>query len=336
MAPWTDALPAADLAPAHHHSHSGHDHSAHGHSHNHVGVSEQLLLRAFVLIAGFMGVEVVAGILTGSLVLIADAGHMFLDATALGFAWYSLRLARRDEDAQLSYGYHRYQVLAAFVNGLTLVALVIWILIEAIERLGTPQTILPIPMLIVAVLGFAVNLLAFYWLHDRNDNAAVRSAMLHVLGDLLGSVAAIASALLVYFLGWMYADPLLALAIAVILLRGAWRVLKESGNILLEGVPSGINLEEVRSTLTHKVAGVLEIHHVHAWALTAERPLLTLHADVEPEADVPGVIAALKRVLAEDFGIGHSTIQVEHGDCPDDHDDCDSGPANATGAPEHG
>lgn len=305
----------------HHHNH------AHDHHHSHAGVSEGLLLRAFVLIAGFMGIELVAGILTGSLVLIADAGHMFLDATALGLAWYSLRLARREQDAQLSYGYHRYQVLAAFVNGLTLIALVIWILIEAIERLAQPQTILPIPMLIVAVLGFAVNVLAFYWLHDRNDNAAVRSAMLHVMGDLLGSVAAIASALFVYFLGWQYADPLLALVIAVILLRGAWRVLRESGNILLEGVPQGIDLEEIRSTLANKVQDVLEVHHVHAWALTAERPLLTLHANVAPEADVPGVIAALKRVLDDDFGIDHSTIQIEHGDCPDHPDaDCESAP----------
>lgn len=290
-----------------------HDHT---HGHHHAGVSERLLLRAFLLIASFMVVEVIAGVLTNSLVLIADAGHMFLDAAALGLAWYALRLARRDDDAQLSYGYHRYQVLAAFVNALTLVALVIWILIEAVERLAEPQGMLPIPMLIVATLGFVVNLLAFYWLHDQDDNAAVRSALLHVLGDLLGSVAAIASALIVYFSGWTYADPLLALVVAAILLRGAWRVLKESSNILLEGVPQGLNLNDIRTRLA-QVTGVIDVHHVHAWALTAERPLLTLHADVEPEADVPAVISALKRVLEEHFGINHSTIQVEHGDCPD-------------------
>ncbi len=305
-----------------------HTHAHHDHDHHHAGVSEKLLLRSFILIAGFMGVEVVAGILTNSLVLIADAGHMFLDATALGFAWYSLRLARRDDDAQLSYGYHRYQVLAAFVNGLTLVALVAWILFEALQRLAQPQGLLPIPMLIVAAIGLAVNVLAFYWLHDRTDSAAVRSAMLHVLGDLLGSVAAIASALIVYSTGWTYADPLLALLVAAILARGAWRVLKESSNILLEGVPAGLNLEEIRRTLAAKVSGVIEVHHLHAWALTAERPLVTLHADVDPDSDVATVIASMKDVLNQDFGIDHSTIQVEYGDCLD-HNDPQAAPNTA-------
>lgn len=293
------------------HSHSSHDH------HHHAGASEAVLLRAFLLIAGFMGVEAVAGILTNSLVLIADAGHMFLDATALGFAWYSLRLSRRDRDDKLSYGYHRYQVLAAFVNALTMLALVAWILIEAVERLQNPQGLLPVPMLIVAALGLAVNLLAFYWLHDSDDNAAVRSALLHVLGDLLGSVAAIASGVVIYLTGWTYADPLLALLVAAILVRGTWRVLRESSNILLEGVPQGLNLEDVRRVLSTEVTGVTAVHHLHAWALTAERPLLTLHADIEPEQDPVSVVARLKAVLTDRFGIDHSTIQVEYGDCLD-------------------
>lgn len=305
---------AAADSQASHPQHGG------GHHHHHVQSSESVLLRAFVLIASFMGVEIVAGILTNSLVLIADAGHMFLDAAALGFAWFSLRLSRRAEDAKLSYGYHRYQVLAAFVNALTLLALVGWILFEAIERLRNPPGLLPLPMLIVAVLGLIVNLIAFYWLHGReDDNAAVRSALLHVLGDLLGSVAAIASAAIVFWTGWSYADPLLALIVAAILLRGAWRVLRESSNILLEGVPQGLDLNEVRRVLCSEADGVLAVHHLHAWALTAERPLLTLHADIERDRDPAAVIAALKRLLLEHFGIDHSTIQIEYGDCLD-HD----------------
>lgn len=278
-----------------------------------------MLRRAFFLIAAFMAVEVVGGLLANSLTLIADAGHMFLDATALGLSWYALVLSRREQDEQLSYGYHRFQVLAAFVNGLLLFAMVAWILIEAVERLRTPTQMLPIPALVVASLGFIVNVIAFKWLHGGEENAAVKSAMLHVLGDLLGSVAAITAAAIVYFTGWPYADPLLALVIAAILGRGAWRVVKHSGYILLEGVPQGIDLAEVKRTLAAKVPAVIEIHHVHAWALTAERPLLTLHANVDENENVSNVVSELKSVLNAEFGIDHSTIQVEHGPCPD-HD----------------
>jgi len=294
----------------------------HGHSHSHHGGSglrdEKLLRRAFFLIAAFMVVEVVGGLLANSLTLLADAGHMFLDAMALGFSWYSLKLSRRSHDRNLSYGYHRYQVLAAFMNGLTLMALVGWIILEAYQRLISPEGMLPVPALIVASAGLLVNVLAFRWLHHAQDTATVRSAALHVLGDLLGSAAAIVAALTVYFTGWPYADPLLAVVIAAILGRGAWRVLSESAHILLEGVPEGIDLQEIRGTLTARVAGVQEIHHVHAWALTAEKPLVTLHATVSEDSDLSSVTTRIKTVLNDEFGIDHSTIQVEHGPCPDD------------------
>jgi len=294
----------------------------HSHAHSHhpgSGIQdEKLLRRAFLLIAGFMLVEVAGGLLANSLTLLADAGHMFLDAMALGFSWYSLRLSRRSHDHNLSYGYHRYQVLAAFINGLTLIALVGWILLEAYHRLMSPEGMLPVPALIVATAGLLVNILAFRWLHHAQDTATVRSAALHVLGDLLGSAAAIIAALTVYFTGWPYADPLLAVVIAAILARGAWRVLSESAHILLEGVPHGIDLQEIRGALTARVSGVQEIHHVHAWALTAEKPLVTLHATVSEDSDLTGITARIKTVLSEEFGIDHSTIQVEHGPCPDD------------------
>ena len=263
-----------------------------------------------------MVVEVIGGLVANSLTLLADAGHMFLDATALGFSWYSLRLSRRSGDHNLSYGYHRYQVLASFMNGLTLLALVAWILVEAYRRLLAPEGMLPIPALLVATAGLIVNIVAFRWLHHAQDTATVRSAALHVLGDLLGSAAAIAAALTVYLTGWLYADPLLAVVIAAILARGAWRVLKESVHILLEGVPDGINLKEIRGTLTARVPEVLEVHHVHAWALTAEKPLVTLHATVDEDSDLGNVMERLKTVLQKEFGIDHSTIQVEHGPCP--------------------
>jgi cobalt-zinc-cadmium efflux system protein len=299
---------------AHHHHHA-HGSDSHGHGHGH---HERLVGRAFLLIGGFMLVEVVAGLLTNSLTLLADAGHMFLDASALGFSWYALRLSRRAHDHNLSYGYHRYQVLATFINGLMLFGLILWIVVEALSRLQNPQTMLPLPALAVAFVGLLVNVAAFRWLHQGQDNATVRSATWHVIGDMLGSVAAITSALTVWLTGWLYADPLLALVIVVILGRGAWRLVRDSTHILLEGVPEHLDLQEIRDALAARVAGVREVHHLHAWALTAEKPLLTLHATVEQDAEIGAVVARIKAVLAEDFGIDHSTIQVEHGPCPDD------------------
>ena len=290
---------------------------AHSHPHHPDHDNEQALGRAFALIGGFMFVEIVGGLLANSLTLLADAGHMFLDASALAFSWYAVRLSRRLGDERLSYGYHRWEVLAAFVNGLTLIVLVGWILFEAWERLNSPQEMLPLPALAVASVGFIVNIIAYRWLHGHQDSAAVQSAALHVLGDLLGSVAAIAAALTVWFTGWTYADPLLALVIAAILGRGAWRVLRDATHILLEGVPDGVDLEQIASTLTERVEGVNGVHHLHAWGLTAQKPLLTLHANVDEPADTPQVMRNIKTVLVEEFGIDHSTVQVDHGKCPD-------------------
>ncbi len=289
---------------------------AHAHHHDHPN-SQALLGKAFLLIAGFMLVEVAGGLLANSLTLLADAGHMFLDASALGFSWYAMRLSQRDVDERLSYGYHRWQVLAAFVNGLTLMGLVGWVLIEAYDRLLNPQLMLPLPALVVATIGLIVNMIAFRWLHHAEDNANVRSAMLHVLGDILGSAAAILAALTVWLTGWPYADPLLALVIAAILGRGAWQVLSQSAHILLEGVPDGIDLDAIAARLTADVPGINDVHHLHAWALTAEKPLVTLHAQADQNFDLEQVVGQMKTVLSNEFGITHSTIQVEHGECPD-------------------
>ena len=288
------------------------------HSHHHSDGDISALRKACLLITTFMLVELVVGLWANALVLVADAGHMFLDATALGLAWWAAHLSKRGFDQQLSYGYHRFQVLAAFVNGLTLVALIIWITVEAVQRLINPEAMNPWPTLIVATLGFIVNLIAFRLLHDTSGNTNIRSAALHVLGDLLGSVAAMVAAIVVMTLGWLYADPVLTLAIVVILSRGAYGVLKESAHILLEGVPAGVNLAQIKTTLTEEIDGVDGVHHVHAWGLTAEKPLLTLHALIPESAQVQTVVRDIKQLLKERFDIEHSTIQVELGPCPDD------------------
>ena len=267
-----------------------------------------------------MLVEFVGGWLTNSLTLMADAGHMLLDATALGLAWYAARLSGRSDNHQLSYGYHRFQVLAAFVNGLTLAALVFWIVLEAIHRLGTPEPMVVLPTLVIASIGLLVNIAAYKMLHRTESNMNVRAAAIHVIGDMLGSAAAIIAATTVYFTGWLYADPLLAVIIALVLARGAWRIIRDSAHILLEGVPTGVNVRDIRDALVTSVPGVLEVHHVHAWSLTPEKPLLTLHANLAPEADVSGATSLMKKVLQDRFGINHSTIQVEHGPCPDHND----------------
>ena len=289
------------------------------HSHHHDDTDISALRRACLLITSFMLVELGVGLWANALVLIADAGHMFLDATALGLAWWAAQLSKREEDQQLSYGYHRFQVLAAFVNGLTLVALIAWITIEAVLRLLSPEAMDPEPTLLVATLGFIVNLIAFRMLHHTSGNTNVRSAALHVLGDLLGSVVAMVAAVAVMLFGWLYADPLLSLCIVVILGRGALRILQESGHILLEGVPAGVDLATIKRTLTEEIDAVDGVHHVHAWGLTAEKPLLTLHALIPENAPIQTVVSDIKRVLKERFDIDHSTIQVELGPCPDDH-----------------
>jgi cobalt-zinc-cadmium efflux system protein len=302
----------------------GHVHvHSHGHSHHLHGGDKKVLQKAFILISTFMLVELGVGIWTNALVLLADAGHMFLDATALGLSWWAAHISERGYDQKLSYGYHRFQVLAAFVNGLTLVVLIVWISVEATMRLFVPEAILPLPALLVAIAGFVVNLIAFRWLHDASNNTNIRSAALHVLGDLLGSTAAILASLAVLIFGWLYADPVLTLLIVVILSRGAYYIVKESAHILLEGVPEGVNLGDIKTTLTNEVSDVIQIHHVHAWGLTAEKPLLTLHALVNEGAKVQVVVEDIKRVLRNIYNIEHSTIQVEIGPCPDDHGEHD-------------
>ena len=278
--------------------------------------NESLLRVAFFLIAGFMVVEAVGGWIANSLTLLADAGHMLLDASALGLSWLALRLSRRESNARLTYGYDRFQVLAAFINALALFALSGAIVYEAFERLGAPEAMLPIPALAVAAVGFVINVIVYRILHG-SDNLNVRSAALHVLGDLLGSVAAMAAAACVLLFGWLYADPILAIVIAAILVRGAWAILRESAHILLQGVPANVDLEEIRAALTSGVAGVVDVHGLHAWALTNEKPLVTLHATVDPDTDGHAATQAIKTVLTDRFGIERSTVQIEQGACPD-------------------
>jgi cobalt-zinc-cadmium efflux system protein len=277
--------------------------------------SERRVLLALLLTGGFMVVEVIGGLAAGSLALIADAGHMLTDTLSLGLAFVAFRIGRWPQDERRTYGYHRFQVLAAFVNGLALVAIVGWIAFEAISRLFEPVEVLGGLMLVIALTGLAVNIGAFVVLHggDR-DNLNVRGAALHVLADLLGSVGAIVAALVISFTGWMPIDPLLSLLVAALILRSAWMLLRKSGHILLEGAPDWLDDGELREALVAAVPAVRDVHHVHSWMLTMERPLITLHARVAPGVDQQEALGAIHRALADRFGIEHATVQIETSD----------------------
>lgn len=263
-----------------------------------------------------MAAEVVGGILSGSLALLADAGHMATDTAALALAWYAIRVSREQPTAERSYGQHRFQVLAALINGATLVGISAWIVVEAVRRIADPVTVLGGPMLVIAVVGLAVNIAAFLILHrGAQENLNIRGATLHVLGDLLGSVAAIVAAGVILWTGWTPIDPILSVLVALLILRSAWMLLGRSWHVLMEGTPDWLDVAALRRDLTASVPGVTDIHHVHAWSLTPERPLVTLHANIDDGADHDDVLHRLQSRLAAEFGIHHATIQVERSGC---------------------
>ncbi len=263
-----------------------------------------------------MGLELAGGIISGSLALIADAGHMLSDFGSLALAWIGFRMARRPADSRRTFGFRRFPVLAAFVNGLTLFAIAAWIVFEAIVRLNEPRTIEPMLMTWVAAAGLAVNIASFTVLHGADrDNLNVRGALLHVVGDLLGSVAAIAAGVIIMTTGWLQADPILSMLVALIILRSAWAVTAQSAHILLEGAPGNINLDKVTHDIVDHVEGVLDVHHAHLWSLDGRRSMMTLHARIADSAQGPAIIARIKTRLHDVHGIGHATVEIEGDDC---------------------
>lgn len=279
---------------------------------------ERRILWAMVLTGAFMLVEVAGGVVANSLALLADAGHMATDTASLALAYAAFRVGRRGHDSRRTYGYHRFQVLAAFVNGLALIAVVLWIGIEAVRRLLAPVEVLGGLMLAVAVAGLVVNIAAFTILH-RGDraNMNVRGAALHVLGDMLGSIAAIVAAVVIAQTGWMPIDPLLSLAVAGLVLHSAFGLVKASGHILLEGAPDWLDVAAFRAELLAAVPGVTDVHHVHTWMITADRPMMTLHVEIEAHVDPQQTLAAVRRHIREHVGIDHATIQIETAGCLD-------------------
>jgi cobalt-zinc-cadmium efflux system protein len=274
---------------------------------------------ALAITATFMAVEVAGGLLSGSLALLADAGHMLTDTAALALAYLAAHLTRRPTDSRRSYGYHRAQVLAAFVNALALFGVVAWILWEAVERLLTPRAIAGETMLGIALLGLLANLAVLRVLKgDHDGNLNVAAARLHVLGDLLGSIGASLAAIVILTTGWTPIDPMLSVLVALLIVRSAWSLLRKSTRILMEDAPESVDPEALRAALLAGVPGVRDVHDIHCWSLTSGKTMLTLHLALGAGAEPASVLRDCKRVLAERFEIVHSALQLEHAECPDE------------------
>ena len=286
------------------------------HDHDHGHPTGARLRWALVLTTAFMVLEVVAGLFSGSLALLADAGHMLTDAAALALALIAVIVSRRPADERRTYGYGRMRVLAAFVNGLALFAIAGWIVIEAVHRLNAPVAILAGPMLAVALAGFAVNVIVYRILRGGTD-INTRGALAHVLGDMLSSVAAMAAAAIILATGWTPADPLLSLVVAALIVRTGLRVTRESGHALLEGTPDDFDAMQVERSLLEAIPELHGVHHVHAWTVGADDSYVTLHVCAADSLGPDAAVARVQTHLAGRFGYHHVTVQVEYGACGD-------------------
>ena len=322
----------------HHDQDSDHDHAparsrrrgGHAHSHEHgAGLARSgerhrtRLLAAFVLLAVFLVVEVVAGFTTGSLALLSDAGHMFTDVLGLGMALAAISLATRFAGGRArptrhTFGLYRLEILAAFVNALLLFAVSIWVLIEAVRRLSGEHTVEGTPMLVVAVLGLAANLVAFALLRaGAKESLNVEGAYLEVLADTVGSVGVIVAAVLLEVFGWWWADPVIAALLGVWILPRTWRLGRQAAHVLLQAAPADIDLTELERDLAG-ITDVVGVHDLHVWTLTSEMEAASAHLVTRAAADAHGVLDRARELLAERYGIAHGTFQVE----PETHEGC--------------
>ena len=278
--------------------------------------NERALRFALALTGSFLVAEVIGGVLTGSLALISDAAHMLTDAAALAIALAAIRIARRPADRRRTYGYHRFEILAAAFNAMLLFAVALYILVEAYRRFTSPPEIHSVGMLVIASIGLIVNLISIRLLsRGQSDSLNVKGAYLEVWSDLLGSIGVIVGAVVIQLTGWSWVDPLVAVAIGLWVLPRTWILLKDSLNILLEGVPEGIDLEEVEQAML-AVPGVLGVHDLHVWALTTGKTSLTAHVVYDqtyPPEDA--LKPALQTVLANRFRVVHTTLQCETKPC---------------------
>ncbi|HWN40573.1 MAG TPA: cation diffusion facilitator family transporter [Thermoanaerobaculia bacterium] len=290
---------------------AGHAHHGHGHS----ASNRRRLALTLALAAVYMLAEAVGGWLTGSLALLADAGHMLSDAAALGLSLFAIWIAQRPPTPRRTWGYHRTEILAALANGATLVAISVWVVVEAVERFRNPPEVDAPVMMAIAVGGLAVNLIGLAILSGgRNDSLNVRGAWLHVLTDALGSVQAIAAGVLIWAYGWLWADPVASILISLLVVYSAWHLLKETVGVLMEGTPAHIDLDEVRNALAD-LPGVCEVHDLHVWTITSGMEALSAHLVVVEETSTTLLLQQVQSSLHDRFGIHHTTVQIEPEPC---------------------
>ena len=307
-----DHTSAAPAAPADGDSSHLHAHLAGDARHTHFvrDRSLKILGWAVALTLGFAGIEVAAGVIANSLALISDAGHMVTDAAALGLALLAQLIAKRPPSSRYSFGFGRAEALAAFVNGLAMLLVVAWIVYEAVQRFAHPQTVQGGTVFIVAAIGLAINLVVAWVLsHDRNS-MNTRAALVHVMGDLLGSIAAIIAGAVIYYTGWMQIDPLLSMLVSLLILKSTVDILRESYHHLMEGVPLQIDYLQVGKDL-EQVAGVAAVHDLHVWSMSPGQPALIGHVEIADLHAWPAILADIKTVLLKRHGIDHITLQAE-------------------------
>ena len=299
---------------------AGHSH-AHGHGHGQAAAkNSRRLAVVLVLVLLYMVAEVVGGLLSNSLALLADAGHMLSDAGALALSLFAIWIARRPATSTHTYGFYRTEILAALANGAALVAISVYVFVEAFRRIGDPPEIEGKLMMVIAAGGLAVNLVGLWMLSGgRAESLNVRGAWLHVLTDALGSVGTLAAGALILGFGWWWADPVASIAIGLLVLYSSWALLRETVAVLMEGAPGDIDVDEVRNAL-HSVPGVTSAHDLHVWTITSGMVALSAHVIAPDEAREGGVLLdRIRHMLHDRFGIDHATIQLERDsfDCPD-------------------
>ncbi|MEP6991971.1 MAG: cation diffusion facilitator family transporter [bacterium] len=296
-----------------HHHHHGHHHG-HAHEHHDDDSNGRRLAVVLVLTAAYTLAEAVGGWMSHSLALVADAGHMLSDVAALGLSLFAVWIARKPPTAARSYGYHRTEILAALANAATLIAISVWVCVEAVRRIQAPLEVAGRIVMVIAAGGFLVNIAGMWVLSGgRHANLNIRGAWLHVATDALGNIGTVAAGAAVAFLGWRWADPVASVVIALLVCWSAFALLKESVDVLMEGTPSGIDSESVRLALV-AVEGVQAVHDLHIWSIASGRISMSAHVAVDGSRPDRDVLPALCSRLREGFGITHVTLQLE-GEC---------------------
>ncbi|WP_249869930.1 cation diffusion facilitator family transporter [Oceanobacillus saliphilus] len=299
----------------------GHHHD-HDHGHHHT-TNTRVLFWSFILIFSFMIVEAIGGILTNSLALLSDAGHMLSDAVALGLSLLAFKIGEKKATGNKTFGYRRFEIIAAFINGITLIIISLYIFYEAFHRFANPPNVSG-NMMIIAFLGLCINIVVAWLLMrgDSKENLNIRSALFHVIGDLLGSVGALLAGLFIILFGWNIADPIASVLVAILIVIAGFRITRDATHILMEGKPHHVNIDSMTKALA-EMEDIEDVHDVHVWSITSEFTSMSCHLVVNKSIDRDNILKKANELIKNQFHISHCTIQIE-GNHSEFHSDCNS------------